>query len=375
VVTPGTAFKKLKPNPLEANVSDSWIPAALLPNIFSEKPIDGEHLAIVRRDDVRLNAICAAHPQVNEFIHQFTDTFGVPIEPMILLVREDCKHVSVDAIASFRDLLALSVVPYSRALGTVYGNHAADRISYSNSFLLYPWTFSADYQHIVANTPGFKGVHLTSEFHGQSSPEIPPLELDAIDMPLLRSLLRRWERHYLGKRARWHDRVLFRSLNMAYQAAQMPAPGIDVTIYDLGRLIALWVSAFEILAHTRTGGSGVKQVFSLLNQVAYRQSALGHRKFSAFVSRNRKIRASLPCWIYGGLYRARCDFLHGNPIRKDRLSFTGARVSLFWIAPSLYRLALAGFLKLPHESLSTGGIHADPQSIIERAILRARRTR
>jgi hypothetical protein len=56
------------------------------------------------------------------------------------------------------------------------------------------------------------------------------------------SLLKRWERYYLGTKRRREDRILFRSLNMAVKAAQMPG-GIDVTLYDVGRMIALWVWA------------------------------------------------------------------------------------------------------------------------------------
>jgi len=55
-------------------------------------------------------------------------------------------------------------------------------------------------------------------------------------------LLERWERYYLGTKRRREDRILFRSLNMAVKAAQMPG-GIDVTLYDVGRMIALWVWA------------------------------------------------------------------------------------------------------------------------------------
>ena len=56
------------------------------------------------------------------------------------------------------------------------------------------------------------------------------------------SLLKRWERYYLVAGRRREDRILFRSLNMAVKAAQMPG-GIDVTLYDVGRMIALWVWA------------------------------------------------------------------------------------------------------------------------------------
>lgn len=244
------------------------------------------------------------------------------------------------------------------------------RISYSNSFWLYPWMLSRDNKNIVASTPAVQDIHMVEQFHGQSSPELSIMKLTDLDEPLFQALLRCWKRHYLGNRQRWQDRALFRSLNMAAQAAQLPA-GIDATLYDLGRLIALWVSAFEILAHPRVGKSGPHLVYGLLDQVAYVERKVGERRYVPYKS--KKPRHAFPCWLYGKLYRARCDFLHGNAVRKDRLDFTGAETSLFSVAPALYRLALTGFLKLSPGQKSPTISHADPQSIIERAILRARK--
>lgn len=51
----------------------------------------------------------------------------------------------------------------------------------------------------------------------------------------------------------WDDVALTRSLNMAYHASLLPA-GTDTTFYDVGRIVSLWVSAFEILVHP--GGNG-----------------------------------------------------------------------------------------------------------------------
>jgi hypothetical protein len=54
----------------------------------------------------------------------------------------------------------------------------------------------------------------------------------------------------------------------------------------------------------------------------------------------------LPCWVYGELYKARNDFLHGNPIDGERLTVKPSQRSLFLYAAALYRLALTGFLDL-----------------------------
>jgi hypothetical protein len=54
----------------------------------------------------------------------------------------------------------------------------------------------------------------------------------------------------------------------------------------------------------------------------------------------------LPCWIYGELYKARNDFLHGNRITAERLTVRPSNRSLYIYAAPLYRLALTGFLNL-----------------------------
>jgi hypothetical protein len=54
----------------------------------------------------------------------------------------------------------------------------------------------------------------------------------------------------------------------------------------------------------------------------------------------------MPSWLYGELYWARNDFLHGNPIRQNRLHVKGSGRSLFQYSPMLYRMALAAFLPI-----------------------------
>jgi hypothetical protein len=353
-----------------------WVPAAILPNISSERTIEGDVIAFAPLGDPRVIEFGIRYPRFKDLISRFTDAFHVTTEPVILIVREDVagKPAVLDSLASFRDLVALSTIPYTRALATVYGNRAIRRICYSNSFWLYPWMLAKDNEHLITSTPAFQGIHIVDEFHGQATPELPILELGEIDGPLLEILLRRWKRYYLGSRKHPEDRALFRSLNMAAHAAQLPA-GIDVTLYDLGRLIALWVSACEILAHQSAGHAGVKEVYDLLHRIRFVDHGMKLRKYKAFVSRRNGItrteRRNLACWVYGQLYHARCDFLHGNPVRKDRLNFSG-EAGPFGVAPCVYRLALTGFLKLPPMK-PLQKFYTDPQSIIERALRRTRK--
>ena len=351
---------------------NNWTPAALLPNLHARKPVNGRAVALVPSDDPRILAFCGVHQKLKELLSRFTDAFGLPLDPMVLIVHDDAlpKLAAVEPLASFRDLIALSVIPFARSLSIVYGGKGRDRIYYSNSFWFYPWMLAKDNQHLTMSTPAVQAFHVVEEFCGQSSPELPTMELAEIDEPLFQILLKRWERYYLGSHHRREDSVLFRSLNMAVQAAQLPG-GIDVTLYDIGRTIALWVSACEILAHTPPAGSGVRQVYALFDQISFVEPTVRERRYKA--KGRRPDRATLPCWIYGKIYQARNDFLHGNPVRKDRLNFTGAETSLFWVAPCVYRLALTGFLKLSPMEARPGQFYTDPQHMMERALMRARK--
>jgi len=357
-----------------------------MPNLTTKKAVEGDVVAFVSCDDPRVQEFCAAYPSFKELISRFTNAFDVPLHPVIQIVRNDVapKLANIEPLASFRDLLALSVVPYARSLSVVYDNPR--HISYSNSFWLYPWMLGKDNEHLVASTPAVMSVHVVEQFHGQSSPELAVMPLKDVDHPLFEALVVRWKRHYLGTRQRWQDRALFRSLNMAAQASQLPS-GVDTTLYDLGRIAALWVSAFEILTHPRRGKAGLGSVYACLGSLAHQDRKVKQRRFSAYMNRNKPWpRRTLPCWLYGKLYRVRCTFLHGEPIGARPFNLGASKVSLFWLAPCLYRLLLTAYLglsfnrKVPNDGdpkkldeYTTSKMHFERyQETIERALLRAR---
>lgn len=341
----------------------NWTPAIILPNLYADEALDGEVVALAPRIDPRVQAYCGLHSQFRELISRFTDGFGGELNPLILMVRDDvaAKLSRVEPLASFRDLAALAVIPYSRSLAERNGLR---RIYYSDSFHLHPWMTTKDNLHIVCSTPALWAVHDACQFHGQSSPELPPLELkmDEVDRPLFDALLLRWTRFYVQEENSWENRALFRSLNMGNQAAQIPG-GVAATIFDFGRSAALWISAFEILTHPSNGNAGLKTVYQLLDGIEYLDAALGERKYPAYgkshkypaYGKSQPLR-SLPSWFYGELYRIRCDFLHGNPIGDAPLTPEGSNVDLSWLAAPLFRLALTGFLGL---SLKGTGVEDD----------------
>lgn len=345
---------------------DAWTPVGVLPNIELASPIDAGEIALVAGGDERVTVLCAAHPRLASFLGRFSDAFGQEVLPAVMLVRQDAPPsvLTVEALASFRDAVALSVVTSSRALGILYPR--GHQISFSNAFGFYPWMLDKDYEHLIASTPAMLALHDVEEFHGQCSPELVPIRLTEsnIDRTLLTALCREWRRSYLNRRSKWRHLALFRSLNMANQASLLPA-GRDVTFYDVGRSIALWVSAFEILSHPGKGKVSIRAVYDLLEKVEWNHKALRQKRYKAHeTSRKTSIRRIAPCWLYGEIHRARNNFLHGNPVKPARLIVKRARRSVFQYAAPLYRMALAGFLPLTwsRPSPSTKDIQALPNT-------------
>ena len=301
---------------------------------------------MVSRRDPRIAVLEKTHENVGPFLDRFTDAFGVRVNPTALLVRKKAPPpvYTTEALAGFRDLVAMSVIPRNRSWELKHGRQ--NRILWSDMFAFYPWTLDKNHQYLVAQTPALLGLHIVEEFHGQSTPELPSqLHLDrfSIDEPMLDALIKRWRRRYLARTPHTDDLKLFRSLNMANQASRTPA-GRDSTFYDVGRSIALWVSAFEILAHTGKGGrSGSVRVVNLLDRNAWLRARLRARSFKIHAQRDK---GRFAPWLYAQINKARNDFLHGNPATTRNLRIKRSGQSLFVYAAPLYRMALAAFLDL-----------------------------
>jgi hypothetical protein len=136
---------------------------------------------------------------------------------------------------------------------------------------------------------------------------------------------------------------LFRSLEMARAASKRPG-GSDATQYDVGRAVALWVSAFEILAHDgRHADFG--RVLSLLDRVQWLRQPFKVRDRTV-IYRQQSIPTNLAGVIYERLYRARNDFLHGNPVTDETLRLERCSQNALHFAAPLFRLALTAALDL-----------------------------
>jgi hypothetical protein len=164
-----------------------------------------------------------------------------------------------------------------------------------------------------------------------------------IDIPLFKALLERWVARFpQGSRA-WRDRALFRSLNMANEAARIPAHAAS-TFYDVGRTLALWASAFEIVAHP--GGSGQSNfttVAAKIEKVQWLDPKLKAASHTVVIGK-KVTQRPLATWVCKRIYDLRNDYLHGNEVAGSALTLNNKAIIDF--AACLYRFVLAGFLDL-----------------------------
>jgi hypothetical protein len=330
--------------PQQKHSADEWEPMVILPNLDVRGVIECRYAAVVAPSDDRVLRLGDAHPELTTFINKFVSQFREQIFPALLLVRADApaSYRTAEAICAFRDLFALSVVPYARTSRIRF--RRSEHLAFTNRFQFYPWMLTANYQGITARTPSYSDVNLLSGFEGQSFPEQPQntiMEVD-IDLPLARHLLERWSVRFSTEQAAWGDRALFRSLNMANAAGSVPA-NTAMTFYDVGRSLALWVSAYEILAHPGGNGrSGFSTVTAELEKVKWRNSRLADKVYT--IDGKSAQRVQLAAWVCNKVYDLRNDFLHGNDVGASDLLLNGQAVIDY--AACLYRLELTGFLDL-----------------------------
>ena len=328
----------------------NWIPVFTLPNVFVKEPIEVEYVALVSPDDERCRQIGKTNKNFLKFLRSFTDAFKRKIIPSVLLIRDDAPKwvMSMEAIGGFRDAVSISAVVHNRTISILYNNPRSNQ--YSSFFEFYAWNLSKDFNLLVTDNPALMGMDTLEDFKGQSTAGLPTSKWEGLDTDetLLKALLGEWPRRFSQSPATWRSRALFRSLNMAHAAAEIPAL-VDLTAQSLGRSVALWVSAFEILTHPRDGDAGLREVYRVLENVDWRTESCNELVHDCYLGRSGKTRrGNLACWIYGELNHARNDYLHGNELAEDRLVVKASERNLFQFAPSLYRLLLTGYLGIDY---------------------------
>ena len=363
-------------------MADEWIPIVALPNLDMRGKVECDQAAIVPPNDPRVDKLRAEHPRLTTFLSRFRGQFGEQVWPSLILVHagapDTCR--TPDAITGLRDVIALSVVPRARARRLRYMQ--PNGLAFSTAFQLYPWMIDKQYDEIILSNSAATHLHALNQFHGQTFAEqiqMTVMETD-IDMPLATLLLSRWVSRFAGAGVAWEDKALFHSLNMANEASQIPALTAS-TFYDVGRSLAHWVSAYEIMVHPESGISNKTKVAVELEKVQWldqRLAALNHPGPG-----NPPQQKQLGTWLCHKIYGLRDDFLHGNDVDGPALLLNGKPVIDF--AGCLYRMVLTGFFDLHFKEQLPLGADADaigkftaarmrfnaPQRLYEEALLTA----
>jgi len=329
-----------------------WIFIFVLHNLSIKDAIGNEFIAIVPKNDSRISNLISEHGALKYITNGFSDHFKRKVEPAVLIVNKKApKRVLYnDALAAFRNIIAILNIAESWQQ-FLSGYQQPFIPNYSDYFDFYPISPSKDYKYFLTWSPALHGLDEPKDFRGQTSPEIAT-SMNAIrfNSELEKKLLVHWEERFVkGKEGEWFNTILFRSLEVAYHASALPLKN-GSTIYDYGYCIALWVSAFEILAHPQIESSSYKLVMELLGKVDFNAKKLRNRYYSITLPGKKriKLRVTLAQKLYFQMHRCRNDFIHGNPVNKRDLlpDKNENKYSLNLYAPLLYKVALKGFLGL-----------------------------
>ncbi len=320
-----------------------WRIDFIIPNFEIEVPFENEYFSITSTQDSRVQEIFMNHENVKVFINSFRDQFQNKINPSLFLSKVALPdHLkSIDAIVGFRNILAISAIIQSYEKQLV--NDITYQPPFSEHFDFYEYLFAKDQDEILIDTPGVKGlVSDMKNVFGQTHPGLAkhPNKYN-IEYDILLELIKQiWERRYKkNKLSEWKTKTIFRALEMAYLACRMPNENLT-TIFDIGTKIALWVSAFEILAHPYSTNVNVLTVINCIDNYDWNSKILKPKRYK--IKYNGEHRVTLLSKIYKQLYDSRNYFLHGNDtdISKINVFYKKNNVLLTNVAPLIFKIAL-----------------------------------
>ncbi|AEG04137.1 hypothetical protein [Sinorhizobium meliloti] len=357
------------------NAMAHWTPIAVVPSVdVHTSKLAGPHIALLGADDERYQRCVQESPDLGGFLSSFTDSHGKIVRPSLIATSTLYGgKPSPSAVASFKDIVVASVTLDERLHAILSDNVRGP--FYSGSFDIYPWMISNYKDRLVARTPAISSLHRLQGFRGLASPALPihRIEDEYVHGGLFAGLYRLWQRQYISNEDNWEPRAILRSVNMASAAMQVPITSVAETIYDWGRCISLWVSAFEILVHP--GGNGQanqNKVLEMLWEIEWLYRGNRDAIYPIEFGRKRTEQRTLPEFLYNRLYRLRNDYLHGNPVEGEGFMMENGTSVLSYPA-ALYRMALAS--KVPHEDpishedIKSGRRSVDEYSLYYRSTL------
>ncbi len=314
-------------------------------------------VAIVSADDPRVLADVARRPAVRSLLGSFRSPTATAFQPACLIFRESvpARDATLDAILAFRNALALSFLLRARA-GAI-NEEGTQQPYWADTFDIFPVEIDKKGRLIAWSAALVDLMDHTRVQTFMSSPYVGrTTQLQQADSYLYRAIGREWRRRFQSRRPDRISQRLFRSLEVAFEAASVPTHQQE-SLQDWGVKIGLWVSAIEILARPRHGRVGEKSVRDLLGKHSWTDPLLDKPRYSLrFPQKGAApavIRVSAVQRLYAAIYRARNDFVHGNPVRHGTLRGRAGDISLPIAAALVYRTALAAFLHNRHPPVAT----------------------
>lgn len=334
-----------------------WDFLYLMPHTVVREPIEWEHLAVVGNSDKRLLELVQSQPAVKKLVTGISGPFGERVHPSAMLIRSDSpERVNYEAASSFRNAIAISSI--IDAWSTTLSGGSGHYPWWSDFFDFYSLVASRDGQDLIGRSAVMQSSNSPAKFKGQKAAYLGELNyVDfGFDVCVLEACKSVWIKKFTkGKPSKTYTK-LFRSLEIACQAMRLPSIGSrDISIHQVGVGIALWVSAMEILAKPPKVDVTRSHVLDLLSRIDWRKRTLRARKYQLKSSKNKPFRDTsgkilkfnFIQKLCAELYRARNDFLHGNPVTissvfRSRL-IQGS--TLLHCAPLIYRAALLAFVQ------------------------------
>ncbi len=333
-------------------MAPKWTALGALPSInMSTDCFGGDYMALVGVHDTRYADAIANGPNLHIFLSKFEGNHGERLKPS-LLIRSDAfaDRPNSEAISSFMDIVIACVVLDVRVRTVTWLRNVGP--FYSDSFELYPWMISPDGKRLVAGNAAHWAVHELERFRGAASAAVPVQEVgqEPAHPRFFKQLQEIWKSVFIDGRDDWTSRAILRSLKMATSALRLSSPtGSTESFYDYGRIISLWVSAFEILVHPGATGRATRQrVLDLLNAIPWQSGAMREEAHPADFGNGKVAKVRLANALYTRMNELRNDFLHGNPVEQEKFRLDNGTWIISYPA-ALFRMALSSMLADPDE--------------------------
>ena len=291
--------------------------------------------------DPRYKDLKAQSPVLKKYLDSFRTPFGKKVNPSIIVRDQSLAKVDAPQLCAFRNAIAIGGVIGSRVMSCIQNETTGYYCS--DLFDFHPVSVSSDGKDLIGKTPfETSGWLQVDNFVGQTTLTVihPEMIRPANDKELVLALLDVVEKKTrTSEEQRFKTRVV-RSMEMVFYALKSPFANLGEPV-DFGVQIALWVSAFEILANPHNARVGYKDVNKMIRSVPWENNKL-RVKNRAGVGPLKGKRTTLPVQIYGRLYKTRNAYIHGNAMRKGEYEFRKRKGwgSLFFQAPALYRCFL-----------------------------------